>query len=220
MAGDDTIDTTLKQPPADPGRPATVLFADVSESTKLYEAAGDKIAHAVIGGCLEAMRRAAEASGGRVVKTIGDELMVIFGLPDAAAAAAAEMQAAVDKMPIVAGNKLGLRIGFHGGPVIQKDNDVFGDTVNLAARLVATAVKGQIITSSDTARLLNPVIRSSMRELYRPPRIVASTSSGYSSGWPSATVSQPIRSCGLASNSTTRRGVWRRNRIVPAASTF
>jgi adenylate cyclase len=92
--------------------------------------------------------------------------MAIFRLPDAAAAAAAEMQGAVDLMPIVFGAKLGLRIGFHGGPVIQKDNDVFGDTVNLAARLVATAVKGQIITSSETARLLNPIIRSSMRELY------------------------------------------------------
>lgn len=159
-------DTTISLP-LDAGRPATVLFADVSESTRLYEIAGDKIAHAAIGGCIETMKRAVEAAGGRVVKTIGDEVMAIFRMPDAAAAAAAEMQAAVDIMPIVAGAKLGLRIGFHGGPVIQKDNDVFGDTVNLAARLVATAVKGQIITSSDTAKLLNPVIRTSMRELYK-----------------------------------------------------
>lgn len=167
MAGDNTIDSAISHLPVDPGRPATVLFADVSESTRLYETAGDKIAHAVIGTCIEAMKRAAEAAGGRVVKTIGDEVMAIFRLPDAAAAAAAEMQAAVDQMPVIAGAKLGLRIGFHGGPVIQKDNDVFGDTVNLAARLVATAVKGQIITSSDTAKLLNPVIRSSIRELYK-----------------------------------------------------
>src|SRR5258708_3928009 len=93
--------------------------------------------------------------------------MGIFRMRDAGAAAAAEMQVTVDLMPIVAGTKLALRIGFHGGPVIQKDNDVFGDTVNLAARLVATAVKGQIITSSDTAKLLGPMIRSSMRELYK-----------------------------------------------------
>ena len=151
---------------AEAARPATVLFADVSESTKLYETAGDAIAQAAIGKCIEAMKRAAEATGGRVVKTIGDEVMAIFRMPDAAAAAAAEMQGTVDLMPIVAGTKLALRIGFHGGPVIQKDNDVFGDTVNLAARLVATAVKGQIITSSETAKLLGPMIRSSMRELY------------------------------------------------------
>jgi adenylate cyclase len=160
-------DTTISALVGEPGRLATVLFADVSESTKLYETLGDKLAHAAIGGCIEAMKRATIAAGGRVVKTIGDEVMAIFRMPDAAAAAAAEMQAAVDQMPIVSGAKLGLRIGFHGGPVIQKDNDVFGDTVNLAARLVATAVKGQIITSGNTASLLNPVIRSSMRELYK-----------------------------------------------------
>ena len=167
MAADKTPDTTLTLLHPDPARPATVLFADVSESTKLYETLGDKIAHVAVGSCIEAMKRATEAAGGRVVKTIGDEVMAIFRLPDAAAAAAAEMQAAVDLMPVVSGAKLGLRIGFHGGPVIQKDNDVFGDTVNIAARLVETAVKGQIITSTDTAKLLNPVIRSSMRELYK-----------------------------------------------------
>jgi adenylate cyclase len=160
-------DTTVSSLVGEPGRPATVLFADVSDSTKLYETLGDKLAHAAIGSCIELMKRTTVAAGGRVVKTIGDEVMAIFRMPDAAAAAAAEMQAAVDMMPVVSGAKLGLRIGFHGGPVIQKDNDVFGDTVNLAARLVATAVKGQIITSAATASLLNPVIRSSMRELYK-----------------------------------------------------
>jgi len=148
-------------------RLATVLFADVSESTKLYETAGDAMAHAAISKCILAMRKAAEASGGRVVKTVGDEVLAIFRLPDAAAAAAAEMQGAVDQFPIESGTKLGLRIGFHAGPVIQQDSDVFGDTVNIAARLVETAVKGQIITSAETARLLNPMIRSSMRELYK-----------------------------------------------------
>src|SRR5436190_8035821 len=148
-------------------RLATVLFADVSESTKLYETAGDSAAHAAISRCITAMRKAAEASGGRVVKTVGDEVLCIFRLPDAAAAAAAEMQGAVDQLPIESGTKLGLRIGFHAGPVIQQDADVFGDTVNIASRLVATAVKGQIITSGDTAKLLNPMIRSSMRELYK-----------------------------------------------------
>jgi adenylate cyclase len=155
---------------ADPARTqrlATVLFADVSESTKLYETAGDTAAHAAISKCIVAMRKAAEASGGRVVKTVGDEVLAIFRLPDAAAAAAAEMQGAVDQLPIESGTKLGLRIGFHAGPVIQQDSDVFGDTVNIASRLVATAVKGQIITSGDTAKLLNPMIRSSMRELYK-----------------------------------------------------
>src|ERR1044071_1446014 len=63
-------DTTVSSLSGEPGRLATVLFADVSDSTKLYETLGDKIAHAAIGGCIEAMKRATQAAGGRVVKTI------------------------------------------------------------------------------------------------------------------------------------------------------
>src|SRR5258708_10403328 len=93
-------DTTVSSLVGEPGRPATVLFADVSDSTKLYETLGDKLAHAAIGGCIEVMKRTTVAAGGRVVKTIGDEVMAIFPMPDAAAAAAAESQAAGDIMPI------------------------------------------------------------------------------------------------------------------------
>ena len=147
-------------------REATVLFADVSGSTKLYETAGDAIALEAISGCIAAARRATEASGGRVVKTIGDEIMGLFPGPDAAANAAAEIQAKVDMLPAVAGTKLGVRIGFHHGPVLQRDDDVFGDTVNLAARLVAQAKKGEIITTAETARQLGPIYKTMVRNLY------------------------------------------------------
>src|SRR5258708_22259363 len=155
-AGDITISNLDRA--AEAARPATVLFADVSESTKLYETAGDAIAQAAIGKCIEAMKRAAEATGGRVVKTIGDEVMAIFRMPDAAAAAAAEMQGTVDLMPIVAGTKLAPRLGFHGGPVIQKDNAGLGRTANRAAALGATAGKGQLIPSPQPPKLPRPMI--------------------------------------------------------------
>jgi adenylate cyclase len=147
-------------------RETTVLFADVSGSTKLYESIGDAAAHAAIARCLAKLQEAAETSGGRVVKTIGDEVMVLFPRPDAAAMAAARMQAAMAEFPAVEGTKLGLRVGLNAGPVIQRDNDVFGDTVNLAARLVEQAGKGQIITSAETAAQLGPMFRSWLRQLY------------------------------------------------------
>lgn len=147
-------------------RHATILFADVSESTNLYETAGDHVAHEAIGRCIDAMKRSTQQTGGRVVKTIGDEILAVFGSADAAAAAASEMQAQVDAMNPVSDRKLGLRIGFHTGPVLQENDDVFGDTVNMAARLVEQAVKGQIIISAETAALLGPLVRSSTRELY------------------------------------------------------
>ena len=73
------------------GRHATVLFADVSGSTKLYEAAGDAIALETINRMLADMRRATEQAGGRVVKTIGDEVMALFPSPAAAATAASQI---------------------------------------------------------------------------------------------------------------------------------
>src|SRR5258708_17383003 len=140
-------------------RQATVLFADVSGSTKLYETAGDAAALTAIGRCIEHMRKAAESTGGRVVKTIGDEIMALFSSPDAAAGAASEMHAAIEQLPEVGGTKLGVRVGFHSGPVIQRDDDVFGDTVNMAARLVEQAAERPIMISHETAELLNPACK-------------------------------------------------------------
>src|SRR5687768_2596352 len=155
-----------EETPNEGGRHATVLFADVSGSTKLYEAAGDAMALETINRMLGDMRRATEAAGGRVVKTIGDEVMALFPTPQAAAVAASQIQAETDLLPIVGGMKLGVRIGFHSGPVIQKDNDVFGDTVNMAARLVAQATKEQIITSEETAQTLGETYKERLRGLY------------------------------------------------------
>jgi class 3 adenylate cyclase len=148
------------------GRHATVLFADVSGSTKLYEAAGDAVALETINRMIADMRRATESAGGRVVKTIGDEVMALFPTPESAAVAASQIQAQTDLLPIVGGMKLGVRIGFHSGPVIQRDNDVFGDTVNMAARLVAQATKEQIITSAETAETLGESYKERLRGLY------------------------------------------------------
>lgn len=149
-----------------PSRETTVMFADVSGSSRLYEEAGDDNAVDAIGRCIQVMHRAVEEVGGRVVKTIGDELMALFSTPDGAADAAARMHLAIDALPDVRGHKLGLRIGFQAGPIIQRDNDVFGDTVNLAARLVEQATKGQVLTSSTTVSLLTPALRNFTRRLY------------------------------------------------------
>ena len=152
--------------PGEAGRHTTVLFADVTGSTRLYEQAGDAKAVEAIARCIEALRSASEACGGRVVKTIGDEVMALFPSADAAADAAARMHIAVETLDAVAGQKLAVRVGFHAGPVVQHNDDVFGDTVNLASRLVQQAVRGQVLTSDDTVKLLTPALQNSMRRLY------------------------------------------------------
>ncbi len=140
---------------------ATVLFADVAGSTSLYERLGDAQALARIGGCLARLNRITVKAGGRVIKSIGDELMCAFPEASAALRAASEMQLTQAD----AESELSLRIGFHAGDAIERDGDLFGDTVNVAARVVALANPGQIFTTGPTALLLPEFMRTGTRKL-------------------------------------------------------
>jgi len=149
--------------------PGCVLFADVSGSTNLYESAGDQAAFKAISGCVQLFKDEIAGQGGRVIKTIGDEVMAVFSDGNGAARAALAMQRGVDAMPEVQGGKLGCRIGFHGGSLIHRDGDVFGDVVNLAARLAGLAARSQIITSLDVVDTLEPMLKLDSRKLYAIP---------------------------------------------------
>jgi adenylate cyclase len=144
---------------------AAVLFADVSGSTKLYEVAGDAVAHAAIEKCIVLMRDKTVQATGRVIKTIGDEVMSAFPTADAAADAAIEMQSAIAELPAVGTTKIGIRIGFNFGPIVEREGDIFGDAVNLASRLSHVATKDQIITSRDTVMRMSPMLKSSTRAI-------------------------------------------------------
>jgi adenylate cyclase len=149
------------------GRQTTVLFAAVTGSVELYATLGDVPAVDAITRCLEAFRHAAVESGGRVVKTMGEEIMALFPTADAAADAAARMQNGVESLVEMGGPKsLGARIAFHAGPVLQHDNDIFGDSVNIASRLVEQATRGQVLTTAETVALLGRSLRNSTRQLY------------------------------------------------------
>jgi adenylate cyclase len=146
-----------------------VLFADVAGSTALYEVLGDERAFALVETCLATMSACTAEAQGRVVKTIGAAVMAVFRSADDAAAAAAAMQQRVDELGPTVGVRLGLRIGFHFGPVVARDADVFGDTVNLASRLCDLASKGQVITDRDTAAHLSGGWAARLRELFSIP---------------------------------------------------
>lgn len=143
-----------------------VLFADVSDSTRLYEALGDTAAFGNVRQVIGVLKDITEAFQGRVVKTIGDGLMCAFPAADAAASAAAEMQRRIAQLPpLQSGKALTIRIGFHFGPVIQDGEDVFGDSVNVAARMAGLALAGQAITTNDTVMVLSPAMQETMRRL-------------------------------------------------------
>ena len=140
---------------------AAIMFADIAGSTALYERIGDRAALDRIGTCLDRLAVATKTVGGRVVKTIGDEVMCSFNQVSDAIRAATEMQLVQEAA--VAG--LGLKIGFHFGEVILRDGDVFGDTVNVAARVAGLAKAGQILATEASLRQLPPYLRSAVRAL-------------------------------------------------------
>ena len=114
-----------------------VLFADVAGSTRLYEQLGDAKALSTIDQCLALVRDASAGHGGRIVKTIGDEAMVVFPTADQAVIAAGEIQLRMNELADESNVRVALRIGVHCGAAIEaQDGDVFGDSVNVAARMV------------------------------------------------------------------------------------
>jgi class 3 adenylate cyclase len=146
-------------------RKTTVMFAGFIGMDNVIKAAGDSAAQEAVARCFERIGGAATSCGGRLAKTMRDKAMILVATPDAAADAAVAIHTAVGEFPAVAAIKLTLGIGFQYGPVIQKDTDVFGDTVNLAARLGEQAAQGQIITSQETADSLSPIYRPWLRKL-------------------------------------------------------
>ncbi|MDM8549921.1 adenylate/guanylate cyclase domain-containing protein [Desulfobacterales bacterium HSG2] len=134
-----------------------ILFADIAESTRIYETLGDKSAQNLIAACLFLLSKVTVQLQGKVIKTIGDEVMCTFPTANDAVKAAKAMHQAVDQMPVV--DKSGLfppniRIGIHSGPVVIKGKAVFGDAVNVASRMVGLAKQRQIITTEQTVNLL------------------------------------------------------------------
>lgn len=146
-----------------------ILFADVSGSTSLYERLGDERAFAAIESVLSELRRSVALQRGRVVKTIGDELMAVLDTADAAMQAACDMQIRVAAIPPIKDARLAIRVGFHFGPAIEEQGDFFGDAVNTAARMAGLAKGGQVITSGPTVNALSPLLRESTRDLDAMP---------------------------------------------------
>lgn len=117
------------------------MFADIVDSTLLYGSLGDELAEARINNSLRRASAISIKHDGRVVKMIGDEIMCCFASPDQAVKTAIQLQQEFTNDEIV------FRIGIHFGDVIEKTDDLFGDTVNTASRMAGIAGKHQIITT-------------------------------------------------------------------------
>jgi len=137
----------------DPGI-RTVLFTDVVNSTTLTQSLGDEAALALLGVHDTIVRDALSALGGREVKHTGDGIMASFISSAGAVRCAIQIQRELEKHAKANPERpLKVRVGAAAGEPVEQNNDLFGSTVQLAARLCAHAQPEQILVSNAIAEL-------------------------------------------------------------------
>ena len=144
-----------------------ILFADISGSTALYEQLGDQIARQLLARCLSILQGTLNTHNGTLIKTIGDEILCTFPTAEIAMNAACEMQKSIKTDNQNSNQPLHIRIGFHYGEVLCEENDIYGDTVNVAARVAAITRANQIMTTAAVVDTLPLSVHEKIRKILR-----------------------------------------------------
>lgn len=132
----------------------SVMFTDIVGSTELAQRLGDHVAMDLLTTHDAIVRASVAEHGGRVVKHTGDGIMAVFLSPVQAVKAACKIQTTVNAVvPQQDLPAFQVRIGAAAGEPIERDNDFFGSTVNLAARLCAHAEPGKVLVTNGIAEL-------------------------------------------------------------------
>ena len=137
----------------DPGT-RTIMFTDIVGSTSMTQRLGDAVSLALLECHDNIVRSALAAAGGREIKHTGDGIMAVFHSAAAAVRCGMTVQQNIAKHRRAhADQPLQVRIGLAAGEPIEHHNDLFGSTVQLAARLCAHAEPEQVLVSNAVAEL-------------------------------------------------------------------
>ncbi len=137
----------------DPGI-RTILFTDIVNSTSLTQRLGDDAGMVLLGVHDKIVRNSLETFGGREVKHTGDGVMASFASAAAAVRCAVQIHQKLSEYPWTDGDGLvRVRIGAAAGEPVESNRDLFGSTVQLAARLCAHAQPEQSLVSNVVAEL-------------------------------------------------------------------
>ncbi len=128
--------------PRPSARPPAIAFADLAGYTRLTQERGDELAAASAALLGDLAAGVARTHGGRLVKLLGDGAMLHFPRAEGAVAASLELVARIADAGLPAAH-----VGVNAGPVIGRDGDYFGHTVNVAARLAAQAPAGSVLVT-------------------------------------------------------------------------
>ncbi len=144
-----------------------ILFADICGSTALYEKLGDLLARQLIARCISIMKGSLSTHNGTLIKTIGDEILCTFPTAEIAMTAACEMQNAIKTDNQHSEYPMYIRIGFNYGDVIYEEGDIYGDAVNVAARVAEITRANQIMTTTAVVDALPLSVHDKIRKILR-----------------------------------------------------
>ncbi len=128
----------------------TIVFTDLEGFTRYTSREGDEAARALLDRHHKTVGPLIRSRGGRIVKKIGDGLLITFGAPEAAVLAALEISEADH-------GALRLRAGIHHGEAVLHGNDLVGHDVNLAARVADSAKGGENLATIAVRAAVGPV---------------------------------------------------------------
>jgi class 3 adenylate cyclase/HEAT repeat protein len=139
----------------------TVLFIDMVSFTATAERTAASSLMKLLGAYEDIALQAIAALHGNLVKKLGDGLLAIFKHPLNAALASVQIQKKIQEYNQFRpdAEKFNVRIGLNTGMVIRKDKDVFGDTVNVAARMMSSATPGAIQLTQATYEEIKEYVR-------------------------------------------------------------
>ena len=157
------------EPQARPGfkqRLAAILAADAAGYSRLM-AADERATVEALDAARAVFRKQIDAHQGRVIDMAGDSVLAVFDLASGAIAAALTIQQELDatSSAVTADRRMRFRIGVHLGEIIEKaDGTVYGDGVNVAARIQGLAEAGGVAISDDTHRLVRDRLTLNWRD--------------------------------------------------------
>jgi len=148
-------------------RPRAILFVDMVDSVRLIGQDEEGVVRRWLNLVDRVMTQVLPGSGGRLVKSVGDGMLLEFGdIRSAASAAIAIQHESAQANPgLPADEQIFLRMGIEFGDVIVDHHDVYGCGVNLAARLATLAGPNEIVISAQVRDLLTPTLDAEIEDL-------------------------------------------------------
>jgi class 3 adenylate cyclase len=136
-----------------PARSGAILFTDLVGFTAYTDMHGDRAAVDVLDRQSSLVATAIDGAG-RVVKELGDGVMLWFDDPDTGLRSTQAILESVAEARNTAGFPLALRMGMHVGEVIERGDDIVGQAVNIAARVADLAGPGELLVTDHVVRSL------------------------------------------------------------------